>query len=92
MDCKPIFMRQLQQISYFNIYVNIVLYLCQLITTLYQFKNFSHSLFHLHLVFYKQMFVQKKLLFIVTSLMAYSSYFTKIALESSGNKSSVLGL
>ena len=97
--------------SYFNIYENIVLYLCTFITTLYHFKHFSHSLFHLHLVVYKQIFSEKKITIYSDifdglekplyntfylpcnwNFTANNSYFSKIALENSGNKSSALGL
>ena len=40
-------MRQLKNISYFNIYENVVLYLLKFTVT-YQFKNFSHSLSFLY--------------------------------------------
>ena len=49
-DCMLMFMWQLKNISYFNIYKNVVFYLLKFITTLYQFRNFSCSL--LYLVFY----------------------------------------
>ena len=45
-------MQQLKNRSYLNIYKNVVLYLLKLIATLYQFMDFSRSLFFLHLFFY----------------------------------------
>ena len=59
-DYKLIFMWQLKIVSYFNIYQNSVSYLFRFLTTPYQFQNFSHRLFLLHLLFYTQILVWTK--------------------------------
>ena len=93
--------------SCLNIYENIGFYLFKFITTLYQYKNFSHSLFLLHLVFYKY-FLNKiyyaelfnavflrleKLSFVYRMLrLINNSYFSKLVLGNGRNRSSLLGL
>ena len=52
--------------SYFKIYENIVFYLLKFITTLYQFKNFSHRLSFLHLASYAQLIVWPKFIMLKT--------------------------
>ena len=87
--------------------LNIVFYLFKFITTLYQYKNFSHSLFLLHLVFSKY-FLNKiyyaelfnavflrleKLSFVYRMLrLINNSYFSKLVLGNGRNRSSLLGL
>ena len=95
-DCKLLFMWELKSISHFNIYGNVVSYLLEFITALYQFINFSTvpgsllTSICLNKIHYGKQFDDALLTLekILSNLPQINgSYFRKMALHTSKNKS-----